>query len=227
MLTNDIQQLLDQAENQIRDVKSQSATGSVNHVLVKNALENLRSALDYAAFEIRARIEHRHPNSGPERIYFPYGQRENHFKKSIKDNLPLLQSLFPKAFEAILAVQPFKSGDNWLIDLCDLTNEAKHRYLSKTEEQHSVEASIPGVARISGANFQNFVISNNYVNGRRAHDLYIGPKGNVTVVKHDGRSIVVVDTKIRFSGKALEVAPFLEHCHRNLASLLNALTPHL
>src|SRR5450631_557836 len=43
----------------------------------------------------------------------------------------------PAVHTLVQDIQPFKCGDPWLVDLCGLTNDAKHNNLSKTENKKS------------------------------------------------------------------------------------------
>lgn len=129
MHNKDIQDLLEHTQNEITSISELAQKGTIKKVVIKNTLENLRSILDYAAQDIKVELKRHNKNGVPDKIYFPYGQRENHFKKSIKDNLPGLPKHLPVLHALIQDMQPFKCGDSWLVDLCGLTNDAKHNNL--------------------------------------------------------------------------------------------------
>ncbi len=123
----------------------------------------------------------------------------------------------PEIYELLENIQPFKSKNNWVVDLCFLTNDAKHNNLSKTESHKSTLVEQEGFARIRGA--RNVVMSNNYYNGVRQDDVFIDGSGEVSVTKHSGTTIITIDNKIMFHGKKLEIVPFLTHCHQEIAIL--------
>ncbi len=93
MKNDDIRHLLEHSEAEIQSIGKSINEGEVNKISVKNTLENLRSVLDYLAKDILIKLKSNPKNRTlPEKIYFPYGQKENHFKNSISRNLPPLNA---------------------------------------------------------------------------------------------------------------------------------------
>ena len=220
MKNDDIRQLLESCDSQIISLSEQIKKGKVNKVLVKNTLENMRSALDYLAKDILLKLKSYPQNSNlSEKVYFPYGQHENHFKISIKTNLKPLKQFEPKIYDAIEAVQPFKSKNNWVVDLCLLTNDAKHNNLSKTESHRSYNIEQKGLVSLRGVS-GNITLSNNYINGVRQDDVFIN-NNDIRVVQHSGTTEIYIENKIRFMGKELEIAPFLTHCLSEIKVLVS------
>jgi len=84
MRNDDLRQLLHHSDLETKNISISVKNGEVNKVFLKNSLENLRSALDYLAKDISRKLK-LNPQSKnlPEKVYFPYGQKENHFKLSI------------------------------------------------------------------------------------------------------------------------------------------------
>lgn len=223
MYNEDIKELLEHSKNEVHLITEQSKQGVVNKVAIKNALENLRSVLDYHGQDILNVLKDKiSGNKLPSKVYFPYGQKENHFKRSVKNNLPSLNEVLPEAYELIESIQPFKSKDNWIVDLCSLTNEAKHNNLTKTKHQKYVSIKQGNGIHIEGAT--NVVLENNYVNGKRQDDVYVNNKSEVRIVKHSGTTLITEHNKIKFDGKEVEVAPFLNKCHSNMEQLSNELS---
>jgi len=123
---------------------------------VKNLMENLRSALDYMAHDVydscckpfRAATS----KSDPRNIYFPYGQTDKDFKSGLGSSLPDLQSQSPAVYQLIESLQPFRSNDSWLYDLCTILNENKHDKLTaqvRSEvETYSVKSDYGSVSSI-------------------------------------------------------------------------------
>lgn len=178
----------------------------------------MRSTLDYLAKDVLAKLKSnpKYKNLS-EKIYFPYGQKQNHFLKSIKKNLPPLKAEFPKIYDLLENIQPFKSKNNWVVDLCSLTNDAKHNSLTKTEAKKHLVVEQKGFARIEGG--RNIVMHNNYFNGVRQDDVYISGDGDINIVRHSGTTIVTSNDKIFFHGKELEIIPFLSYCHQAIIKL--------
>ncbi|PHQ24042.1 hypothetical protein CLH62_18170 [Marinobacter guineae] len=218
MHNDDIRQLLVHCTDQIEGVEESISDGELNRILLKNTLENLRSVLDYLAQDIVIKLKTKPKNGNlSEKVYFPYGQRENHFNNSVKRNLPPLKEDEPKIYDLLESIQPFKSKDNWVVDLCSLTNDAKHNSLSKTESQENTVVEQKGFARIEGG--RNVMMVGNYFNGVRQDDVFIDGDGNANVVRHSGTTLVTTNTRIKFHGKELEIVPFLNHCHKQITEL--------
>lgn len=65
---------------------------------VKNAMENLRSCLDYMAQDLsltRASETKLSGNNRKHKVYFPYGKDKDQFSQAIKRNLPGIQRTDP------------------------------------------------------------------------------------------------------------------------------------
>ncbi len=217
MQNTDISELLAHSSDEIIKITNQAKNAEIHKVALKNLLENMRSTLDYLARDIVLHLKKSNPNI-KEKVYFPYGQRENHFKESIKRNFPTIKQSNSEIFDVIEAVQPFKQNNNWLTDLCGLTNDTKHNFLSKTENIKTTTVSQPGLGTISG---RNSVMSGNYVNGVRQDDVHIDSNGEVIVTKYAGNTIITHNNKIKFQGKEIEIVPFITLCHENIEKLAN------
>ncbi len=116
-------------------------------VPVKNAMENLRSVLDYMAHDIyEACCQPKRAANGlpdPKNMYFPYGRTEHDFKSGVGSSLPGLDTASPPVYKLLVSSQPFTCGDDWLYQLCSILNEEKHDRLTeqvRTETQtHTVQ----------------------------------------------------------------------------------------
>lgn len=117
-------------------------------VQIKNYVENLRSALDFAARGLFERYGSS-PKSSP-KIYFPYAtasQDRATFEKSgrIETCIPGLGASRPDVVQSLLEMQHFGSyGYTWLPDFVDLTNENKHERLTPQIRKESKELRISG-----------------------------------------------------------------------------------
>lgn len=215
MYTEDIRILLNSCSEEVSALRAQALAGALNPVHVKNFLENLRSALDYSASDLATRMAQITSSTVNSKVYFPYGARENHFKKSVARNLPQLQTIFPKVFIVLESAQRFKSHDGWLVDLCDLTNEVKHNNLAKTEELKWPTIRQPGGVHVSGP---GAIMRGNYGPDGPLDDVMPDAEGNVCV-SGNGQTWVTVENKIIFRGQSIEVVPFLEKCTSKLIQL--------
>ena len=215
MQNTDIADLQTHSRDEIEKIKNQVVNGEINKIALKNTLENMRSTLDYLARDIVLHLKKANPNV-KEKVYFPYGQRENHFKKSIKRNFPTLKGSNSDIYDIIESIQPYKQNHNWLTDLCGLTNDAKHNYLSKTENIKTTTINQPGLGTISG---RNITMSNNYVDGVRQDDVHVDSNGEATVTEYAGNTIITQNNRIKFHGKEIEIVPFISLCHKNIDKL--------
>jgi hypothetical protein len=228
MQNQDIQELLEHAQAEISSISEQSRNGAINKVALKNTLENLRSVLDYAAQDIRSKLKAHIGNKVPEKVYFPYGQREDLFKQSVNRNLPNLLEHMPSIYSLVQSMQSFKSGDPWLVDLCGLTNDAKHNNLSKTEHEKSRVIYQGGMAFIEiVGEVSQVAITGNRVNGVLQDDVFIGPDGTTRISPVSGQTLIIENNKIQFHGKQIEVVPFLNACHKNLSKFADDLAREL
>ncbi len=101
---------------------------------VKNLMENLRSALDYMAHDIYESccksFSAASGKSDPRNIYFPYGKTDQDFRAGLGNSLPNLLSQNLYVYQLVESIQPFRSKDSWLYDLCSILNENKHDKLT-------------------------------------------------------------------------------------------------
>ena len=216
MYNSDIKELLEHCLIEIEKISKEKKASSINKVALKNVLENMRSILDYIAQDILNKLKQNPKNNKlSNKIYFPYGQKENHFKISIKRNLPNLKKDMPELYDLIESIQPFKLKNNWIVDLCELTNEAKHNNLSKTKDDKSITVKNK-LGNITAS--KNLVMQNNYVNGIKQDDIFFDGE-EVRVVENIGESEITIKNKIKFHGKELEIVPFLTNCFENLEQL--------
>lgn len=144
MRDSDVRDLLEHVDNHLATIKDayQRALQSKEvpatlRIDIKNAMENLRSALDYMAHDIAEVVvaPHRVTNNlvPIRRVYFPYGRDKQAFEESSQRTLPDLRALNLRVFDIIAAIQPHTCGDMWLYDFCSTLNDNKHDALSAQE----------------------------------------------------------------------------------------------
>ena len=215
MNKEDIEEILASSLKQRDDLGKIISERNIDKVLLKNLLENYRSILDYIAIDIAK-------NAGitNKKIYFPYGQRENHFKKSISRNLPDLKLKFPELYEIIESRQPFKSNDSWIVDLCGLTNEAKHNNLSRVKKDNALGFSYGPIFNVKDiSKVKSLEATNNYVNGVKLPDIKM-KDGKFTKFSGDSNTVTFTNNEIlRFHGKDIEIEEFINQVHSELITL--------
>lgn len=215
----DISELQEAIKLQIGEIKVKSASGSVNKVLVKNTLENLRSILDYLAIDIREKLNQATELNSRRRVYFPNCEKEVDFKKAMRDNFKGLDNHLPRLFRIIFDVQPFACGDSWLKDLCDLTNEVKHRNLIETERSQYVQINQANAIFVKAKRGSDVSIKGNIVNGVLQDSVTLDRSGGMTLVPKGGNTKIDYISELVVKGRKLELSPFLEKCEINLKTL--------
>ncbi|WP_130900532.1 hypothetical protein [Pseudomonas sp. Sample_11] len=125
---SDIEELFKACDYNISAVSEQYEAARHNESIVKvmqpvikSTLEHLRSILEYTAQDVWQSYTKK--RNSP---YFPYGKDQEGYLKSLKKNLPGLSVQRPDIESVIESVQPHKTGDTWLSDLCSYTNFHKH-----------------------------------------------------------------------------------------------------
>lgn len=95
---------------------------------IKNLCENLRSALDYLAHDIRecyCPLENR-----SDKFYFPILPNINHFNRIMSQWYPGLDMAAPDLWGYLESIQPYKGKSTiWLSHFNKLNNENKHNSL--------------------------------------------------------------------------------------------------
>lgn len=159
----DIRKLLE------REYDAARANPSVKDVLrpkVKSALEQLRSVLEYSAHELRDK--HCGGLTPDTIVYFPYARTKSRFYKGREKNLPGLTGNCPGAAAIIESIQPFASGDDWLIRLCEQVNLNKHHGLGKQVRVNSSNSrySVEGLVKNMGGHGNVLKVGKMFVNGQ-------------------------------------------------------------
>ena len=109
---------------------------------IKNACENLRSALDYIASDIRER----HCPSAPTsvRFYFPILPDKSTFDRRVDEWFPGLRQTAPAVVSALEASQPFQKNQEWLGQFNQVNNENKHGDLVEQKRTESLRTTVTG-----------------------------------------------------------------------------------
>lgn len=103
-------------------------------IAVKEAVEHLRSALDYSGFQVVTAIC---GNDEKRRVYYPIarkGSDPTQFRQLFDRQMPGVLAKKPTLFELILSQQEFHDPDAWwLPGLAILSNRTKHFHLQVSE----------------------------------------------------------------------------------------------
>ena len=115
-------------------------------IRIKNSCENIRSCLDYIASDVDEIVirPYRKKNQQKlrDKIYFPYGNNKINFDQSVQRNLPELLIVDKRIYSLIESIQPYKCGNSWLYDLCNIVNTNKHDSLSPQTKQEQLSYKI-------------------------------------------------------------------------------------
>ncbi|MFB4771769.1 hypothetical protein ACU4KN_09285 [Enterobacter hormaechei] len=211
--------LLEVEEN----LETMNKTQQIRPVKVKSMLEHLRSSLEYVANDAYDKYVSPVPSKRP-KIFFPYGEQkfiDNFFTQKLKINPPSSSPLY----EVFNSIQDFRTGEDTLTMMCNLTNEVKHRKPIPLEEESSVKdinVRIDGFGIFNVANPNRVVFKNNSINGQKLEDFTfengkLERTGNGIPVN----IVITEDKKIRFHGEDYEVVPFIESCLIRLRIFIN------
>lgn len=144
-----IRALLTKAEDQLGQIEAEYKKSLHAKIVdpklrvdIKNASENMRSALDYIARDVRER----HCPAAPSnvRFYFPILPDKKTFNKKLDDWFPGLRQAAPNVAAALEAMQPFQPGQEWLGQFNHVNNENKHGDLVEQIRTERVETKVTG-----------------------------------------------------------------------------------
>lgn len=202
MREEDINLLLDEANENLLIIKGKYKAAltdeSIRDILkvkVKTVLEHLRSSLDYCAHDIYDFYYSKNDGNTEEernklKIYFPYGKKPQNFRASLGNNFKKFNEIDIDMYDLLESIQPYKSNNNWLIDICLLTNTNKHNRLGKQvrEDNSLLRVNNVNVIRNVGKSSHIELINCNF-NGKHVNNIVMD-KGRI--IKCDGN----LDSKI-------------------------------
>ncbi|MHA3104800.1 hypothetical protein [Acinetobacter sp. ANC 3791] len=173
----------------------------------------MRSCLEYAAQDINS-----HLSIPKRRFYFPYGDSIEKLNESVQGNLLLLRNELPKVYNEIVELHNLKLGNQWLKNLCDLTNHAKHtnaiEIISDHDDIKEVKIAAGGVNLFHGIGNCSVTFTNCKVNNQAIDDFVLNG-GEIQVTKKREIPInfrIIKDRKILINNSNTEIylLPFLE-----------------
>lgn len=163
-LNSDIQAVLDRAKNDFSAIKieydkslNEKEISSDLRISIKNCLENIRSSLDYLAYQ----IFEENCKGDDSKVYFPiYSESKEKFEKFTKKTFPDLENTNKKIYDSLESSQYYNNSINneWMKDLMVLVNGNKHRKLSPQtrieQKQLSLSSGGAGIRLGGGASIR-------------------------------------------------------------------------
>lgn len=147
LLIEDSKRILEEITNiHNRDIVS-GHDSPLLRIRIKQYLENINSALDYAAFYIFKKYCAEHiMKEEPDkysfresRVYFPCLDDRKKFDNYINDRFKYLREEHEELVNILARFQPFPARSKWLKNLKLLVNDNKHRELMQQKKQHRTE----------------------------------------------------------------------------------------
>ena len=142
-LVQEVTNRLPEIEKSYNDSLAKRNIDVALQVGIKGIIDNLRSALDYVAYELYDRFG---AKTGNAKVYFPIASREakqTDFKSLVGKNIPNLPERYPDIVSVFESFQYFTSSDNsWLPDLAILAIENKHKNFSPQVRKETRELRI-------------------------------------------------------------------------------------
>lgn len=201
-------------------------------ILIKNYMENLRSALDFAAYGIFDKYGF--SSQKKPRIYFPYAiqsQSEKEFRKSnrIETCIPGLSKSRPDIVDKIESFQHFANPKNrWLPIFMDLNNENKHQQLTPQTRKESKELRLssrgsklalgPG-AKIDLSPGASMKVGDMVIRGEQSFDSQTVPKS-----EGPGKKEIITWVSFSFTSHGEPVIPLLENALEGVAQIVEELS---
>lgn len=169
ILINDSKNLLEEIEYLYLHDINFGQDSPLLRVRIKQFLENINSALDYAAFSVfteycAVRVKKERPtkfNNIERNVYFPCKVKKDgngSFNKYIDERFPFLVEEKPEIVDIFAMYQPFPSKSKWLLYLKELVNSNKHRTLLKQKSQHTT--SINRLTTSNGSSISGITVVN-------------------------------------------------------------------
>ena len=225
---DDAKALVESVEGHLPDLIKQYdaaiATKQINASLkiqIKNAMENLRSALDYSAHALQAKYGK--PNST--KIYFPYievGGTKADFLKQFDKCMPGVRANKPNIAEMMESWQPSSgSNNNWLPEFMKLNNKGKHQELTPHifRETQSMQITSSGGARLVAGAIHIRGGGKMTVDGKEIGAGSYGPE-NLPPVPPTAKAEVVTWTSIHFQLNNQPVVTFIKDATVRIKSMV-------
>jgi len=200
-------------------------------IQIKNFLENLRSALDFAARGLFERYGS--SKSAKPKIYFPYAtanQTQAVFEQSgrIDTCIPGLTAKRPDISQLLVEMQHFGSrGYSWLPGFMELTNENKHQRLTPQIRKEAKELRISGGkakmslgqgASISIGSGASISIGGATIRGGQSFDVNQPPH------VEGGNAEVITWVSFHFDSNGQPVIPFLQAALKGVRHMVTELS---
>ncbi len=252
---NDISILLQEVQitiselEAIQDKASRSVfINSLPEGKVKNALENLRSILDYAGHDVQDSLKAMYTSKGltvpkmDQRAYFPIGKDKGDFGSKIKKDYPGLDVHMSRAYDIIESIQLYKPSKDWLKKLTSNVNPIKHDRLTGNQLRH--DTSVLSFGPLKEDPNSEFVVGSLggdmeilstkiSINGGPEMEMLKNPvdvKGGRIIstpeIEEKGYKIEYA-TSFKFLGTDDDIIKLLKKTRKEISKLVASLYPHL
>lgn len=238
MRLNDIRELLQDVEDNIKLIEKEYQKAltdkdiqQVMKVKVKSSLENLRSCLDYCAHDIYdiiyKAIDYKSIGELERlKIYFPYGETDVNFKASVGRTFKRLKTVNSQVYVIIESIQPFKCNNNWLVELCRITNNIKHKELIKQQRMDTKSLNINGINLIKyEGTVVNITMSGNTFNGKKQQsDIIIKNSEVVSDLNDIGLEAFFINwVRFTFNNTNIDVLKLLKISYSEIKRMIDDL----
>ncbi len=202
-------------------------------VMIKNFLQNARSALDFSAHALYRKFDDQ--STPPTTIHFPhawFGATEMEFEKTVDFNLPGIKIKRPDIYDALNSYQYYSSEENiWLPEFMELISDNK--YADLVIEPIEDEDQLVSDFGIQGAGL--FIRGEGSIemgSGATIESKYGSIKGEQTIsmqsaaIRNQQGAVKTEINKhvmICFESNSQEVISFLDDILHNVSAIINDL----
>ncbi|MGB2924549.1 MAG: hypothetical protein WBB82_04555 [Limnothrix sp.] len=227
-LLDEVAELLSYIQKHYMQARESENVKQIARPKVKSCFEHLRSCLDYLAQDLINYSRGFQSRRAQRPVYFPYGKKQEDFNNSVNRNLGNLQISY---YQLIESIQPHKSGDSWLYDLCQIVNSNKHNQLERQSRQNS-RKSVTRLGNLVQIDESSKVVFHNCtVNGvpiSNQDTLEITGEKAVKEIKDAlnipfevRRSYDSVRFLIRFDNRDIDIIELLSKAHHEISHLID------
>ena len=186
---------------------------------IKNIFENLRSALDYIAYDVFEMLK---TGNDPGKLYFPISQNKKNFDKRISNDFPTLEVNFADIYKIMESIQPYH--DDWLTKFNKLNNSNKHQNLVEQIRNESKRTTVTNKSGVGGSVSwgEGAVFVDSNVNG-----VPIDLQTQLPVPNDRLNTKIEIWVDFRFKENDESVLPFIEKSIDQIENLFSNIKQHI
>lgn len=223
-----IDALLRHADSTIKNVEAEyqkslhaKSIAAALRIDIKNLCENLRSALDYLAHEVREAFCRQASPSA--KFYFPILPDKATFDTRVDQWYPGLRGLFPHVLADLEAIQPYQPGFEWLGHFNRVNNENKHEDLVEQVRTENVETRVTG----QGGGQVSWTSGVTFGSGVSVMGVPIDPQTQLPVPSHTIKVERITWVDFQFDGIGVSALGLLKSAVQGVKTIEAKLRPHL